>query len=150
MHASGGSGCGCGRSGKGGRGGDRTNIWGKWGTKYCPTDPKKNKISANGIEERNGSWMMNCKSCGWNNTHTSRYHGKWTCNQSAFKLPVTHMFWSKLGSALFVEKGPPPAPSTATSGVSKAQLSGLISWYITETEDDMCAFFLNKSERLLN
>ncbi len=93
---------------------------------------------------------MNCKSCGLNNTHTSGYHGEWTRNQFAFKLPATHVFWSKLGSASSAEKGPPPTPSTATSGVSKGQLSGLIGWYKTETEDGMFASFLNEFEWLLN
>ncbi len=86
-----------------------------------------NETSADGIDKRNGSWMMNCKSCGWNDTHTSGYHGEWTCNQSAFKLPATHVFWSKSGSAPSAEEGSPPAPSTDTSGVSKGQLSELIS-----------------------
>jgi hypothetical protein len=58
------------------------------------------------------------------------------------------MFWSMSSSATYAEKGPPPAPSAATSGVSKGQLSGLISQYKTET--DMLASFLNEFERLLN
>ncbi len=90
--------------------------------------------------------MINGKTCGWNNTHTSGYHCKWTHNQSAFKPPATHVFWSKSGSAPSAEKGPPPAPSTATSGVSKGQLSGLISWYKTETKDGTFASFLNEFE----
>ncbi len=145
-----GYGCGCGRGGKGVHGGDRTNTWGKWQLNDAPMDPKTNKTSAGGIEKRNGTWMMNCKSCGWNNTHTFGYHGKWTHNQSAFKLSVTHVFWSKLGSAPSAEKGPPPAPSTATSGVSKGQLSGLVSQYKTETKDGMFASFLNEFEGLIN
>jgi hypothetical protein len=94
--------------------------------------------------------MMNCKSCTWNDTHTSGYHCEWTCNQSAFKLPVTHVFCSKLGSAPSAEKGPPLAPSIATSGVSKGQLSRLISWYKTDTEDGTFASFLNEFKGLLN
>ncbi len=78
------------------------------------------------------------------------YHGKqWTCNQSAFKLPATHVFWSKSGSAPSAEKGLLSAPSTATSGVSKGQLCGLISQYKTETEDGTFASFLNEFEGLI-
>ncbi len=60
------------------------------------------------------------------------------------------MFWSKLGSAPSAENGPPPAPSTATPGISKGQLSGLISWYKTGTEDGMFASFMNEFKGLLN
>jgi hypothetical protein len=69
----GGPGCdhGCGSGGKDGREGDHTNTWHQWGSNDGPMDPKSNETSAYGVEKRNGSWMMNCKSCGWNNTHTS-------------------------------------------------------------------------------
>ena len=137
-------GCGHGLGCGGGHGGDRTNTRAKWGSNDGLTYPKSNKTLVNGVEKRNDSWMMNFKSCGWNKTHTSGYHGKWTRIQSAFKLPTTHVFWSKLGSALSAEKGPPPAPSTATSDVSEGQLSWLISQYKTETEDGMFAFFQNE------
>jgi hypothetical protein len=71
-------GCGCvpGRCGKGGHGGDCTNARGKWGSNESPTDPKSNKTSADSVEKRNDSWMMNCNSCGWNDTHTSGYRSK--------------------------------------------------------------------------
>jgi hypothetical protein len=72
---SGGRGRGCGHGGKGGCWGDRTNTWGKWGLNDGHKDPKSNKTSATGFEKRNGSWMMNCKSCRWNDTYTSWYHG---------------------------------------------------------------------------
>jgi hypothetical protein len=91
--------------------------------------------------------MMNCKSCGWNDTQTSRYHGKWTCNQSTFKLHATHVFWSKSGIAPSAEKGPTPVvPGTPTAGISKGHLSGLISHNKTETEDGTFASILNDSK----
>ncbi len=69
-----GCGCGCG-DGHGGRGGNRTNTWGKWGTnKGDPATPGTNKSLVDGVEKQNGKWMMNCKSCGWNETHTSHFH----------------------------------------------------------------------------
>jgi hypothetical protein len=123
---SGGCGRGHGRGGKWSWGGC-TSTRGKWGSNDGPMDPKSNKTSAIGIEERNGSWMMNYKSYGWNDTHTIGYYGIWTHNQSGFKLPATHVFWSKSGYAPSTEKSLPPVPSTATSGVSKGHLSGLSS-----------------------
>jgi hypothetical protein len=45
-----------------------------------------------GVEQRNEKWMMNCKPCGWNESHTSKYHGEWNLNQSTFSIPGTHAF----------------------------------------------------------
>ena len=145
----GGRGGGRGRGGqRGGRGGDRTNSRDKWGANG---DSKRtDKVSADGIEKRNGEWMMNCKSCGWNDTHTSGYHGEWSRNQAAFQLPSTHCFWTKSGNTPSTEKASAPASSTATSaGIPKGQLSGLISRYKTDTEDGAFASFLSEFEGLL-
>ncbi len=90
-------GCGCGRKcgdGCGGRGGDHTNNWRKWGTnKGDPATPGTNTSSSDGVKKQNGKWTMNCKSCRWNETHTSWFHGEWNHNQSSFCIPVTHVFW---------------------------------------------------------
>jgi hypothetical protein len=83
---------------------------------------------------------MNCKLCGWNESHTSKYHGKWNQNQSTFSIPATHVFWSKSGTTPSAEKGPTLAARSASSGVSKGQLSGLINQYKTETDNG--AFFV--------
>jgi hypothetical protein len=94
--------------------------------------------------------MMNCKSCGWNDTHTSGYHGEWSRNQGSFQLPSTHCFWTKSGNTPSSEKAPAPASGTATSaGIPKGQLSGLISRYKTDTEDGAFASFLSEFEGLL-
>jgi hypothetical protein len=93
--------------------------------------------------------MMNCKSCGWNDTHTSGYHGEWSCNQSTFQLPGTHIFWSESGTTPSAEKGPAPASSSTTHGVSKGQLSGLISRYKTKTDDGAFVSILSEFEGLL-
>jgi hypothetical protein len=97
---SGGCGHGCGRSDVcGGSGGDCTNTWGKWDTsKGDPAPPGTNTSLGDGVEKQNGKWMMNCKSCGWNETHTSQFHGKWNQNQSTFCIPATHVFWGKSGT----------------------------------------------------
>ena len=94
--------------------------------------------------------MMNCKSCGWNESHTSGYHGEWSHNQSAFQLPGTNVFWSKTGKTPSAEKGPTAVSSSNTSsGVPKGQLSGLISRYKTKTDDGPFASFLSEFEGLL-
>ncbi len=95
---------------------------------------------------------MNCKSCGWNEAHTSQFHGEWNRNQSTFCIPATHVFWGKSGRTPSAEKGPSPAASTSTasSGVSRGQLSGLINQYKTEADDGAFASVLSEFEGLLN
>jgi hypothetical protein len=93
--------------------------------------------------------MMNCKSYSWNDTHMSGYHGEWSCNQSTFQLPGTQVFWSKSGTTPSAEKGLAPASSSTTPGVSKGQLSGLISHHKTKTDDGAFASFLSEFEGLL-
>jgi hypothetical protein len=103
-----------------------------------------------GVTKRNGLWIVICKPCGWNDTHTSKYHGKWNQNQSTCNLLTTHVFRSKSGKTPSMEKGPASAPASASSGVSRGQLCGLINRYKTETEDGVVASFLNKFKGLLN
>ncbi len=51
-----------------------------------------------------------------------------------------------------MENGPAPAAgtSTASSGDSRGQLSGLINWYKTEADDGVFASLLSEFEGLLN
>jgi hypothetical protein len=147
-------GCGLGpgcNDGHGGHGGDRTNNQGKWGTnKGDPATPSTNTSSGDGVKRQNEKWMMNCKSCGRNETHMSWFHSKWNRNQSTFCIPATHIFWGKSGTTPSTEKGLAPAASTASSGVSRGQLSELINWYKTEAEDGVFASFLSEFKGLLN
>jgi hypothetical protein len=149
---SGGCGHGCGHGdGRCGRGGDRTHTQGNWGTnKDDPATPGKNTSSGDGVEKQNGKWMMNCKLFRWNETHRSQFHGKWNQNKSTFCIPATHVFWSESGTTPSEEKGPAPAADTASSGVSRGQLSGLINWYKTEADNGAFASFLSKFKGLLN
>ena len=64
--------------GPGGRGGDLNNTQGKLGaTKGAPATPGTHTSLGDEVEKKKGKWMMNCKSCGWNESYTSKYHGKW-------------------------------------------------------------------------
>ncbi len=94
--------------------------------------------------------MMNCKSCGWSESHTFKYHGEWNRKQSTFSIPATHVFWSKSGTTPSAEKGLIPAAGSASSGVSKGQLSELINQYKTETEDGAFLSFWSEFDGLLN
>ena len=60
------------------------------------------------------------------------------------------VFWTKSGTTPSALKGPIPAAGTASSGVSKGQLSGLINRYKTESDDGAFTSFLSEFESLLN
>ena len=60
------------------------------------------------------------------------------------------MFWSKPGTTPSVEKGPTATAGTASSGVSRGQLSGLINQYKTESDDGAFLSFLSEFKGLLN
>ena len=47
------------------------------------------------------NWMCFCKrgSCGWNTTHTSKFHAAWSKNKGSFSLPATHEFRKKTAPA---------------------------------------------------
>ncbi len=70
--------------------------------------------------------------------------------RSTFCIPATHVFWGKLGTTPSAEKGLAPAAGTASSGVSRGKLSGLINWYKTEAEDGAFASLLSEFKGLLN
>ncbi len=82
----------------------------------------------------------------------SQFHGKWNRNQPTSCIPATHVFWGKSGTTPAVENGPAPTASTSTasSGDSSGQLSGLINWYKTEADDGVLASLLSEFEGLLN
>lgn len=61
--------------------------------------------TSSGVKYQNGKWMMHCgkvnrdgNKCGWNCTHTTKYHAKFVKNPSAFPnaLPKGHPIWAKL------------------------------------------------------
>ena len=93
---------------------------------------------------------MNCKSCGWNSTHTMGYHGEWLRNQSTIQLPATQIFWSKSGVLPADSTPAPPATNVGGGALSRGQLSSLINCHKTETEDGAFASILSEFKGLLN
>jgi thymidine kinase len=39
-------------------------------------------------------WMMKCKDCGWNTTHTSKYCEEAKHHGASFSVPATHPYWA--------------------------------------------------------
>ena len=80
----------------------------------------------------------------------SGFHSEWNRNQSTFCIPSTYVFWTKSGATPSAEVPTPDVAGTASSGVSRGQLSGLINRYKTESDDGMFSSFLSEFEGLLN
>ena len=92
--------------------------------------------ASSGIKLKNGQWMMLCNKdcgngkCGWNTTHSTKYHGKYQKNPSAFPgaLPNTHPIWNKISKPADGSAQPPPLVPSDTSGASTGtNASGLTS-----------------------
>jgi hypothetical protein len=47
-----------------------------------------------GVECINNVWMMKCKDCGWNTTHTSKYCEEANRHGASFSVPATHPYWA--------------------------------------------------------
>jgi len=75
-----------GRNGRGGRG-DQRSRWNGSG------DSTKD-VKTQGVECINNVWMMKCKDCGWNTTHTSKYCEDAKRQGASFAVPATHPYWA--------------------------------------------------------
>ncbi len=150
------SGCG---QGHGRGGGNKSYTHGKW----KGSDKASSALSTvGGIGKHKGKWCITCKTCGWNTTHTSRFHDSCVKDPHAFSLPSTHMFWTKSGKKPPTGGGrgtiaPAPAAQSATTGSIGSATSllstcvgPLIAQYKTRSEDGHFASFLAGFERVLN
>jgi len=146
-------------SGRGRGDGGKANTRGKWkgDDKALAVIPKQD-----GTEFHNGKWMLLCKSCGRNKTHTLGFHDRWAADPSSFHLPATHAFWTKSGrspqaqarggggstaSAMTVSS---VGASIVTAGSLSACVGPLIAQYKTGSEDTQFASFLADFEKVLN
>ena len=117
--------------------------------------------TGNGVKYMNGKWMCKCNkaSCGWNETHTTKFHGAWLKNPQSFKLPPTHLFMIKAGKSDGTNyvgagsggttpgnKGASSGGGGGTTGLSataKSQLKTLVNKHKTETEDSSLSQFFS-------
>lgn len=145
-------------SGRGRGDGGKANTRGKWkgNNKALAVIPRE----SNGVELHNGKWMMLCKSCGRNKTHTSGYHTQWAAAPNSFRLPATHAFWTKSGRSPQAQArggGGSAASATTVSSVGasivsagslSARVGPLIAQYKTGSEDSQFASFLADFEKV--
>jgi hypothetical protein len=140
-----------------GRGdGGRANTHGKWKgkDKALVVIPK----GGDGTESHKGKWMMLCKSCGQNSTHTSGCHAQWAVAPNSFSLPATHAFWTKSrrspqirgggGSTTSAATVSTVGASRATAGLLSARVGPLIAQYKTSSKDSQFALFLADFKRV--
>ena len=102
----------------------------------------------------NGAWKMLCnKGCGWNESHTTKYHhDEHQRSAATFKVPPHHPYWllsEKPYTAAAVAAGvlsPSMADATQvpTSASVLASLTGVIDRHITNVESAEMRSFLGK------
>ena len=113
-------GCGHDRSGCGSHGGGFGNKQGQWSSSN--SSASTNAATANqGIECINNVWMMKCKDCGWNTTHTSKYCDEAKRQGDSFSVPATHPYWglSKKAHPSATVAGLATAAGSATTNTEK-------------------------------
>jgi hypothetical protein len=99
-----------------------------------PWKPPDTTNSTMGIANFNGDWMMKCnRGCGWNYTHTTKFHNKWKSNPSTFALPGTHPYHLKTsvsgGGGGVKPSNIPVAQSDASrTAANTGTVSSLGSW----------------------
>ena len=105
-----------------------------------------------------GAWKMLCnKGCGWNDTHTTKYHEEQQRSVATFKVPPHHLYWLLSGkpySAAAVATGM-LTPSVAgdaqlpTPVSVLAGLIGVIDQHITNVESAEMSSFLGELRNVL-
>jgi hypothetical protein len=100
----------------------------------------------------NGAWKMLCNGCGWNESHTTKYHDEHQRSVATFKVPPHHPYWLLSGNpytAAAVAAGvlsPSVAGATQvpTSASVLASLTGVINQHITNVESAKMSSFLGE------
>jgi hypothetical protein len=143
----GGRGCG-GRGGRGGGAGCRSGSDGQ----RAPWDSTA-KGTNSGVMMIDGAWKMLCnKGCGWNETHTTKFHDEHQQMAAIFKVPPHHPYWLLSGkpySAAAIAAGV-LGPSVAgaaqvpSSASVLAGLTGVVDWHITNVESAEMSSFLGE------
>ena len=111
-----GSGCG-GRSG--GRGIRRCSGRGCGGTSW---EYQCKAWAEMGLSMVDGSLKINCRTCGLNSTHSTKFHNAWLAKPSTFKLSADHSYVRECAKLKFSTPSP-TAPSSAPT-VNNSDITG--------------------------
>jgi hypothetical protein len=104
-----------------------------------------------------GIWKMNCSKCGWNESHTTKYHDKQSCNAASFKVPPHHPYWlmsgkiyQTAGAAGAISALPGAgAASTGLGGPMLGSLTGVINHAMTSTKSSEMSSLLAEMRDVL-
>ncbi len=106
----------------------------------------------------NGAWKMLCnKGCGWNESHTMKYHDEHQRSAATFKVPPHHPYWLLLGkpyTAAAIAAGVLSLSMAGATQVPKsasvlASLTGVINQHITIVESAKMSSFLGELRNVL-
>ncbi len=112
--------------------------------------------TSGGVGKHKGKWSMMCKYCGWNTTHTTRFHDSYAEDPASFSLPATHLFWTKSCKSPSEKGRRASAPTMAIPPVATAttllspQMGPPIAQYKTGSNDNQFSLFLANFERVFN
>jgi len=107
-----------------------------------------------------GTWKMNCSMCGWNESHTTKYHDEQQCSAASFKVPPHHPYWLMSGKiyhtagvagtiAALPGAGATATGTTESGGSMLGSLTGLIDRTMTSTESSEMSSFLSEMRNVL-
>ncbi len=101
----------------------------------------------------NGAWKMLCnKSCGWNKSHTTKYHDEHQRSAATFKVPPHHPYWLLLIkpytaaaiAAGVLSSNVAGATQVSTSVSVLASLMGVADRHITNVKSAEMSSFLGE------
>ena len=145
-----------GRGDRGGRGGGAGRGSGSDGQR-APWDSTA-KGTNSGVMMIDGAWKMLCnKGCGWNETHTTKFHDEHQRSAATFKVPPSHPYWLLSGkpyTAAAVAAGvlnPSVAGATQSPGPASllAGLTGVVDKHLTNVESSEMSSFLGELRNVL-
>ena len=107
-----------------------------------------------------GTWKMNCSKCGWNESHTTKYHDEQQRSAASFKVPPHHPYWHMSGKiyqtagvagtiAALPGAGATETGTTGSGGSMLGSLTGLIDRTMTSTESSEMSSFLSEMRNVL-
>ncbi len=106
----------------------------------------------------NGAWKMLCnKGCGWNESHTRKYHDEHQQLAATFKVPPHHPYWLLLGkpytpatvAAGVLSPSVADATQVPTSASVLASLTSVVDQHITNVESAEMSSFLEELHNVL-
>ncbi len=106
----------------------------------------------------NGAWKMLCnKGCGWNESHTTKYHDEHQQSAATFRVPPHHPYWLLLGksyatatvAAGVLNPSVAGATQVPTSVSVLASLTSVVDQQITNVESAEMSSFLGELRNVL-